>query len=157
MNFKVRLCNGGRNKKFFQVLEIKYSSDDFDVDDEWILIKDAVNYLNLGPLIFDADKNILIKKPEQKIRGEVFDIDTCSWVMSEDAQWVLIREKRDALLSDTDWMIARWQEKGQALPSEWAAYRQALRDITLQPDPFAIDWPAAPANQSTEAPTEAQH
>jgi len=26
----------------------------------------------------------------------------------------------------------------------WASYRQALRDITLQTDPFAIVWPVAP-------------
>jgi hypothetical protein len=27
----------------------------------------------------------------------------------------------------------------------WAAYRQALRDVTLQPDPFNIVWPTPPA------------
>jgi hypothetical protein len=28
--------------------------------------------------------------------------------------------------------------------AEWSAYRQALRDVTTQTDPFSITWPTKP-------------
>ncbi|MGG4054103.1 phage tail assembly chaperone [Delftia tsuruhatensis] len=42
-------------------------------------------------------------------------------------------------------MTLRAQETGEPMPAPWLAYRQALRDITDQPDPLAIVWPTAPA------------
>jgi hypothetical protein len=53
-------------------------------------------------------------------------------------QWQVIRTQRNQMLKDTDWT--------QVLDSPvdktaWALYRQALRDITQQPDPFNITWP----------------
>lgn len=63
-------------------------------------------------------------------------------------KWQLIRDIRDALLSRTDWMATRAYETGSQLDPEVAAYRQALRDITAQPDPFSIAWPTRPASVS---------
>jgi hypothetical protein len=57
-------------------------------------------------------------------------------------QWNNIREKRDSLLTESDWT--------QVLDSpvnreEWSNYRQVLRDIPQeQTDPFEIIWPNAP-------------
>ena len=34
--------------------------------------------------------------------------------------------------------------EGTAVPQPWLDYRQALRDITKQPDPMNIDWPTPP-------------
>lgn len=41
-----------------------------------------------------------------------------------------LRVERDRLLNECDWVTARAVEQGQPVPAEWAAYRQALRDIT---------------------------
>jgi hypothetical protein len=54
-------------------------------------------------------------------------------------QWQVVRTQRNQMLKDTDWT--------QVLDSPvdktaWATYRQALRDITTQADPFNIVWPA---------------
>lgn len=57
-------------------------------------------------------------------------------------QWDSVRAERNKKLSDCDWT---------QLPdvpvdaTAWAAYRQQLRDIANQPDPFNIVWPAAPS------------
>jgi len=66
-----------------------------------------------------------------------------------DAEWVAVRLKRDKLLADTDWRVARSAETGAPLSQEWVAYRQALRDITGQRNPFLIVWPETPATAVT--------
>lgn len=74
-----------------------------------------------------------------------------AWVdgRSEAQAWAAARERRDSLLSGTDKHWIRAQElAGQVLAAwpngAWASYRQALRDITNQPDPFNITWPTPP-------------
>lgn len=61
------------------------------------------------------------------------------------AQWQVVTLKRDNLLYGCDWT----QLPDVALTSDqvsaWKTYRTALRNITTQPDPFAIVWPAPPS------------
>ena len=76
---------------------------------------------------------------------------------TEDAgQWVLgydvvqkpeamagdnIRRERNRLLSETDWMAL----SDNTMTTEWASYRQALRDITSQEGfPYNVEWPTKP-------------
>lgn len=59
-------------------------------------------------------------------------------------QWQKIRGDRDHRLSATDWEIAKHAEKGTTIPESLKTYRQALRDITKQSDPFDITWPDKP-------------
>ncbi len=54
-----------------------------------------------------------------------------------------VRETRNALLSASDW--TQLPDVPLAMTQAWADYRQALRDITLQPDPFNIIWPTPPS------------
>lgn len=61
-----------------------------------------------------------------------------------DQQWAEVRAQRDALLSKTDWRVTRAAETGVSVPAEWLAYRQALRDMTQQSDPFNVTWPTPP-------------
>jgi hypothetical protein len=61
------------------------------------------------------------------------------------AAWVDVRTKRDKLLTQCDWVVIRATERGEPVPSAWLSYRQALRDVTQQPDPLAIEWPTIPA------------
>jgi len=58
--------------------------------------------------------------------------------------WSEVRTKRDKLLAQCDWVVLRATEQGEPVPSAWLSYRQALRDITQQADPNAIEWPAIP-------------
>ena len=58
-----------------------------------------------------------------------------------------VRTQRDAKLAESDWMVIKSAETGVALATEWAAYRQALRDITTHANfPYLTetDWPTKP-------------
>jgi hypothetical protein len=58
-----------------------------------------------------------------------------------DSQWQVIRNQRNQLLKDSDWTQLADTPVDKAT---WATYRQALRDITVQTDPYQITWPVIP-------------
>lgn len=70
---------------------------------------------------------------------------------ANEAQWVTVRAERDKLLLESDWSdTASAQSRlPQELLEQWGAYRQALRDITKQNNPFLITWPEKPASTVT--------
>mgnify|MGYP005993956895 CR=1 FL=1 len=41
-----------------------------------------------------------------------------------------LRQRRNALLEETDWIVTKAKETGTTIPTAWKTYRQALRDIT---------------------------
>ena len=57
------------------------------------------------------------------------------------AQWTSVRNQRNTLLAACDWTQL---PDAPVDATAWAAYRQELRDITNQPDPFNIVWPQEP-------------
>lgn len=56
----------------------------------------------------------------------------------EDVQWAAVRATRNSKLAQCDWTQLPDAPVDAAV---WAVYRQALRDITTQADPFNIEWP----------------
>lgn len=76
--------------------------------------------------------------------------NTMSWIdprtqeqkISE--QWALVKTQRDQLLASSDWRVIRAADTGVPITDSWKTYRQALRDVTQQPDPFNITWPPIP-------------
>lgn len=56
-------------------------------------------------------------------------------------QWILVREERNLKLNSSDWTQL---SDASIDKNPWIIYRQELRDITLQPDPFNITWPITP-------------
>lgn len=60
------------------------------------------------------------------------------------SQWGFVRRKRDGLLSESDWTALPDVPLSAELRQQWQVYRQALRDVTLQPDPLSIVWPEPP-------------
>ena len=57
-------------------------------------------------------------------------------------QWFVIRAERNKLLVDSDWTQL---PDAPVAAAAWATYRQALRDVTTQANPFAIIWPQGPS------------
>jgi len=53
-------------------------------------------------------------------------------------EWTAIRQQRNRFLSESDWTQLA---DSPADKDKWAVYRQELRDITTQEDPFSIVWP----------------
>lgn len=61
-----------------------------------------------------------------------------------DAAWANVRSERDAKLSACDW--TQLPDVPITDREAWVTYRQALRDVTSQPDPRAIVWPIPPSD-----------
>jgi hypothetical protein len=56
-----------------------------------------------------------------------------------------IIQKRNKLLTNTDWVVTRAMDQGTQVPEAWSTYRQQLRDITQQTGyPFTVTWPTPP-------------
>ena len=67
----------------------------------------------------------------------------------------LLREKRDELLAETDWVVTKATETGVAVSDAWKTYRQALRDLPASSTPkfdsfnnldlTSLTWPTKPS------------
>lgn len=86
-----------------------------------------------------------VEKPERPSKDHYFDYTTKTWAPNPENAWLRVRSERDRKLSSSDWMVTKAIETGSPMPEGWATYRQALRDVTLQDDPFVVVWPAEPA------------
>lgn len=98
------------------------TTDDSYICDGCVLPFDVVG---MG-VISDYDPAVDVRPPTQE------QLDT---------QWDVVRQERNSLLAACDWTQL---PDTPADKDSWAAYRQELRDVTNQPDPFAIIWPTAP-------------
>ena len=91
--------------------------------------------------VIDGEIHPLPPKPSTH---HVFDYEERAWIdpRTESSEWAVVRIERDRRIAETDW--TQYQDTSLALKVYWAPYRQALRDITTQPDPFNIVWPEQP-------------
>lgn len=92
----------------------------------------------------DVDNKVLVPFPTKPSEYHIFDHTTKQWVdpRTSETQWSVVREERNKLLAASDW--TQLPDVPLATKEAWAVYRQALRDITNQPDPFNITWPIPP-------------
>lgn len=82
----------------------------------------------------------------------IWDDNINSWIDPRTAEekanyeWQQIRLRRNELLIESDWTdtLSAKNRLGDELYNAWQQYRQALRDVTNQADPFTITWPTAP-------------
>ena len=77
----------------------------------------------------------------------IYDGDTSSWVVVKPCISEL-REIRNKLLSGSDWTQAADSPLSNSKKTEWATYRQALRDLpagnTSETDLTKVDFPDIP-------------
>jgi hypothetical protein len=71
-----------------------------------------------------------------------WDAREAEWAAGEsDRKASEIREQRNRLLAETDWMAG----SDVTMSDDWKTYRQELRDITLQDSfPDSVTWPDKP-------------
>lgn len=88
--------------------------------------------------------------PPPPALGWSFHFDTQTWVDARSEADILqmaefsVRDLRDSLLSGCDW--TQLPDIAEEVQQSWKAYRQSLRDITLQSGfPMNIQWPAPPS------------
>jgi hypothetical protein len=71
-----------------------------------------------------------------------------TWAQVQDGvipeQWIVVRGQRARKLRASDWRALPDVPMTAEKRAEWETYRQALRDVTTQPDPFNITWPTPP-------------
>lgn len=86
----------------------------------------------------------LVALPARPTQGHIFDYSIKQWIdpRTAETQWVVVRAERNKLLVASDW--TQMPDAPESNKAAWATYRQALRDITVQADPFNIVWPIAP-------------
>ena len=83
----------------------------------------------------------IVEMPAKPSIYHVFDLYSKKWIdpRTPETQWPIVRYERDKRLASTDW--TQLPDVPISTKEAWAVYRQALRDITLQADPFNIVWP----------------
>lgn len=113
----------------------------FDANREGVIegeYSDATHYIASG--------GVPIKIPSAPNQHCRFDFDAKRWIdpRTPETEWAVVRRQRDALISKTDWVVLPDVQMSDERRAAWTAYRQALRDVTSQPDPFNITWPVAP-------------
>jgi hypothetical protein len=59
-------------------------------------------------------------------------------------QWEVVRVARNEILKECDWTVLSDSPVSSSF-NEWKAYRQELRDVTSQSNPFEISWPTQPS------------
>ena len=86
-----------------------------------------------------------VAMPTKPSEYHVFDYTTKQWIdpRTPETEWPLVRAERARRLLASDW--TQLPDVPLITKEAWATYRQQLRDITLQPDPFNIVWPTPPA------------
>jgi hypothetical protein len=95
---------------------------------------------------FYVENDVPVAMPTKPVGFFVFDYKTKSWVadIAEASAYVL--SQRLFLLSASDWTQIPNNPLNTEKQSDWAVYRQALRDITKQSGfPTNVVWPVAPA------------
>lgn len=65
-------------------------------------------------------------------------------------KWFTVRAQRTEMLASSDFTQIADAPMTVEKRAEWVAYRQALRDLTLQTDPFAVVWPVSPDGRVTQ-------
>lgn len=97
----------------------------------------------------DYTKNIVEGTPTQS--GSVY---VQNWLITSasseeiaqrrEEEWDDVRTKRNKLLTECDWTQTNDSPISGSDLTEWQTYRQSLRDITTQSNPFDLTWPTKP-------------
>lgn len=98
-------------------------------------------------------------KTQKLVQASAPSFDGANWVLAytvvdktaeeltkqDETKAASVRAERDSKLAACDWRVIKAFESGAPQDFEWAAYRQALRDITTQAGfPWTIYWPTQP-------------
>lgn len=94
-----------------------------------------------------VENGLLVDMPLKPDGFYVFDYNVKQWVFDEQMAISIVMQQRDLLLKDgPDRISPIWYDSmTEQQRQEWADYRQALLDITSQPNyPHDIIWPVKP-------------
>ena len=108
-----------------------------------------IRYSNRG---YDNDDLKDVTEVTPTLSGSIYiqtytisDADTETINKRREIKWSEVRSSRDSLLSESDWTQFNDSPISGSTLTDWQTYRQSLRDITNQSDPYDITWPNRPA------------
>jgi len=101
---------------------------------------------------YDSDDTKDVVEVTPTLSGSVYvqtyqitDADSETIEKRKEIKWVEVRTKRNTLLSESDWTQFQDSPITGSTLTEWQTYRQSLRDVTTQSDPYNIVWPTIPS------------
>ena len=101
---------------------------------------------------YDNDDSKDVTEVTPTLSGSVYvqtytisDADTETINKRREIKWSEVRSGRDSLLSESDWTQFNDSPISGSTLTDWQTYRQSLRDITNQSDPYDITWPNIPS------------
>lgn len=121
-----------------------------DTDTDMAPVQEGVTFLEVPgdlPVSISSqywDGSGFVDKGRKPSEFHVFDYTKKIWFdpRTPETEWSLVRTERDTLLMKSDW--TQLPDVPISTKDKWSDYRQKLRDITDQLDPFNIDWPTPP-------------
>ena len=139
-----------------QTLKMEYPNTSFPEKIENTNLEEYNIYL-VNEIVKPSDENftkIINESTPILINGQYYQ----NWIVEDapieytesmiqnkiDNKWSQIRPIRNQYLSDCDWTQLPDSPLTTEKKLEWSTYRQALRDVTSQEDPFNIVWPIKP-------------
>lgn len=121
---------------------IKFYPDISDIPTLFTINNDIFN-IQLG------EEEQILDIPDHVIYQTIIGIDSEGKFIIDNTKtddiWRSIKELRNKYLSETDW-ICSITDYNVPNKDSWVIYRQELRDITKQLNPFKITWPTRPLN-----------
>ena len=66
---------------------------------------------------------------EQEIQTHLIGDDVTRDARLLAEMWVRVRNKRNKLLAETDWIVTQAVEKGESVSDSWKTYRESLRNV----------------------------
>ena len=101
---------------------------------------------------YDSDDSKDVTEITPTLSGSVYvqtytisNADTETISKRREIKWSEVRSGRDSLLSESDWTQFNDSPISGSTLTDWQTYRQSLRDITNQSDPYDITWPNIPS------------
>jgi hypothetical protein len=104
-------------------------------------------FIKNNKIVYYTEEQSLLKSTRQPNYMQ-WSNESFSWVDQRSnetknvEQWIIVKLKRNRLLADSDW--TQMPDVSITTKAAWADYRQQLRDIPIQLDPFNITWPTPP-------------
>jgi len=85
---------------------------------------------------------------EQEIQTHLIGDDVTRDARLLAEMWVRVRNKRNKLLAETDWIVTQAVEKGESVSDSWKTYRESLRNVPDINNNVVVEqsivWPAKP-------------
>jgi hypothetical protein len=122
----------------------------YDITHVLPLLYPGVSWSLVGDQLADLNwPNEVTRPTQEEIDAKIAELQAAEAMR-------LLRKERDRRLAEVDWVTLRAYRSGVAVPTEWAAYMQALADLPATTEPqlneyyeldlASVTWPSKPVN-----------